>query len=392
MFIKSTSAYCAVIDETGNFGFNFTAEGTSSHFIITAIIFNKQDVCSLRNKVDIIRSQFFGNGEMKSSSISKNHSRRFAILKEIINCNFKIFCLIVDKKKIYNGSPISSYKKSFIKYLNSILYKELKIIYQELDIYADEHGTDKFMNEFEDYVSKTAPLGFFDEYQFNFVNSKNEPLIQLADFISGTISFGFEKSKKCDEYKGYYNYLKDKIIALKLWPLSYENYLVNIEMIGKSNYDAKIAIYCLRLATNFIKENSGKDTERDKILVLEYLLNQLYTSKPNRFIYSKELILYINKTVGINYTDQTFKTNIIASLRDSNVIISSSSNGYKIPISRNELFSYTNITLGMVMPMLDRLKNCRDRILIATEGALDILDIDEYSKIKKYFDSDYDNL
>lgn len=394
MYLTSANnAYCAFVDETGNFGFDFNTTGASSHFIVTAVIIKKEEVHSLRDKIIEIRSRFFSNGEIKSSSVAKDHPRRFKILKEIINCDFKILCLVVDKRKIYDGSPISSYKKTFIKYLSNILYKELKILYPVLEISSDEHGSNTFMDEFSEYVYKTAPFGFFDDYQFQFLDSKNEPLIQLADFISGTISFGFEKSKRCDEYKGYYNYLKDKIISLKLWPLNYENYLVNIDLIGKSNFDEKIAVYCLRLATNFIEEYSGNEAERDKTLVLEYLLNQLYTSSPNRYIHSKELIRYVNNASKTNYTDQTFKTNIIASLRDCNVIISSSASGYKIPVSKSELFSYTNITLGMVMPMLDRLKKCRDRILAATDGGIDILEVEEYAKVKKYFELDeYDNL
>ena len=387
MYVPSIiDKYCAFIDETGNFGFNFDAHGTSSHFIVTAIIIEKEKVENLRNEIDVVRKKYFGNGEIKSSSISKDHSRRFRILNEVIKHDFRVFSVVIDKQRIFKDTGLD-FKKSFIKFLNSILYKELKLIFPNLEIYADTHGSDKFMMEFEKYAGKIPNYSMFDEYYFQFVNSKTEPLIQLADLLSGTISFGFEGSKKCEEYKGFYNLIKERTV-LKTWPIEHNNYLLNLDLIKKSEYDDKIAVYCLRLAIKYIEEHkeTGVCSDVDKVLVLEYLMNQLYAYNPNKYISSKELIRYINGISKVQYNDQTFKTNLIANLRDNNVIISSSANGYKIPVSKKELYSYTNITLGMVMPMLDRLERCRSRILALTNNELDILEAEEHQKIKQYLD------
>jgi hypothetical protein len=385
-FPSAVEKYCAFIDETGNFGFNFNAQGTSSHFIVTAIIIEREKVEGLRDSIEVIRKKFFGNGEIKSSGISKDHTRRFKILSEVIKHDFRVFSLVVDKEKIYDGTGLN-FKKSFIKYLNSILYKELKLIFPSLEFYADTHGSEKFMMEFEKYASRIPNYSMFDEYYFEYANSKTEPLIQLADLMSGTISFGFERAKKCEEYKGYYNMLKERT-TLKTWPIAYNNYLVNLDLIDKSEYDDKIANYCLRLATKYIQEHKeqGVSSDIDKVLVLEYLMNQLFAYNAKKYISSKELIRYVNSISKVKYNDQTFKTNIIANLRDNNVIISSSANGYKIPVSKKELYSYTNMTLGMVMPMLERLDKCRSRILALTNNELDILEVEEHHKIKHYFD------
>lgn len=379
--------YCAFIDETGNFGYNFGMQGTSSHFIVTAIVIRKDSEEEIRNQIDHVRKKFFGNGEMKSANISKNHSRRFQILKELLNSDFRIICLVVDKRKIYDGTGLA-FKRTFIKYLNSLLHKELKLHYSNLEIYSDSHGSEKFMQEFEKYIDKLPHYGMFDDYLFQFSDSKNDLLIQLADVISGTISYGFEVSKRCDEYRGYFGLLKERIKALRIWPISYENYIVDLNTIGNSDIDNKLASYCLRLATKFIEEHKDADdiNDTDMISVLEYLMNQLHAYNPNRYISSKELMNYINNISKTHYTDQTFKTNIIAGLRDRDVIISSSSNGYKIPVSKKELYSYTNMTLGMVTPMLDRLNKCRKRILNLTDNELDILDSEEYKKYKQYFE------
>lgn len=388
-FPYGTDNYCAFIDETGNFGFNFDTQGTSSHFIVTAIIIKKASVLETRDYVDHVRKAFFGNGEMKSSSISNNHSRRFQILAELLKKEFKILCVVVNKQKIYDGTGLS-FKKTFIKYLNGFLYKELKLHYPYLEIYADTHGSDKFMKEFEKYINGIPNYSMFDDYVFQFSDSKSDPLIQLSDIISGTIALGFEIKKKCDEYRGFYSLLKDRIKVFKIWPLSYENYIVNLNAIDKSEIDNNLASYCLRLAVKFVEENKYSQDLliKDMILVLEYLLNQLHAYNPNHYITSKELMKYINGISKAHYTDQTFKTNIIAGLRDRDVIISSSSNGYKIPVSKRELYSYANMTLGMVTPMLERLNKCRRRVLSLTDNEFDILDLDEYKKYKYFFDEE----
>lgn len=382
--------FCAFIDETGNFGYKFEENGCSSHFIVSAVIVEFCKVDSLRNEVDKIRCKYFGNGEMKSSRISRDHSKRFKIIQDLIQLDFQILSIIIDKRKIYPDSGLT-YKKTYYKYLNNLLYKQIKLFYPYIEVFSDNHGSDTYMLEFQNYVNSQEKYNLLDEFSFQFVDSKSESLIQVADIIAGTLSFGYEQSKLCNEYKGYYNLLKSKIKSIDIWPILYENYLKNLNLIDKSDYDDKIATHCIRLAVKYIKEHdkTNESEEKHRVRILNYLLNEIYSFNSKRYISANELIKYLNENMGTNYNGQTFKTNIIARLRDEDVIISSSPTGYKIPISERELYSYANKTLGVIMPMLGRLNKCRERILSLTDNNLDILEAKEYNKIKKYFDEVY---
>ncbi len=64
------------------------------------------------------------------------------------------------------------------------------------------------------------------------------------------------------------------------------------------------------------------------------------------------------------------------------MIISSSSKGYKIPISEKDVHLYTNHSLSVILPMIDRLKKCRNRILSITDKKLDIFANPEFLNIK----------
>ena len=82
---------------------------------------------------------------------------------------------------------------------------------------------------------------------------------------------------------------------------------------------------------------------------------------------------------------QAFRTKIIAKLRDSEVIISSSPNGYKIPSSEEELEDFINHGIMIILPMLSRLKKCNDIIKMGTSGSIDLFQRAEYQVLANMF-------
>ena len=125
-------AFC---DEFGAFGFAFDKPNVSTHFIITAIIVNENDLASLCNSVEAIRKKYFQTGEMKSSHLKNNHTRIRKLLDDLIPLPFKIYYLVVDKRKIYEQSGLR-YKAPFYKFLNQMVYNALQVSFNQLTIVA----------------------------------------------------------------------------------------------------------------------------------------------------------------------------------------------------------------------------------------------------------------
>ena len=219
--MNNDNSVVAFVDECGNFGTHMT-DGNSTHYILTAIVIPSNEIEIERIKMDKIREKHFEQGELKSSSIGKKHSKRFQLIHEIQELNFKIVAVVVDKRLIKFDSSGLRFKKVYIKFLNCLLHKELKLLYPHLTIIADEHGTDEFMKEFAKYAEKGYQYSLLDSFLFQHRSSVKEPLIQLADFIAGTLSLGYEESKKCSEYKSFYKLLEDKVKVLREWPINYE--------------------------------------------------------------------------------------------------------------------------------------------------------------------------
>ena len=61
-------------------------------------------------------------------------------------------------------------------------------MYPKLKILEDEAGTTEFQTSFRKYVQNNRPqMNLLNESALNYVDSKNELLVQLADMIGGSI-------------------------------------------------------------------------------------------------------------------------------------------------------------------------------------------------------------
>ena len=61
----------------------------------------------------------------------------------------------------------------------------------------------------------------FSSSEFIIGNSQNEIGVQLADFITGTLGYIYDRTKKSTESNEFYDLIKDKIVSLNFFPKEY---------------------------------------------------------------------------------------------------------------------------------------------------------------------------
>lgn len=379
----------AYIDEYGAFGFQFDKPNCSSHFIICAIIMEENEIPITEEGLERIRKKYFQTGEIKSSKVKCNHRRRKIILDEIMKLPFHIYLYVVDKRKIYENSGLR-YKQSFYKYLTNQVYEELRVNFKELNIVADEIGTNEFKQSFYDYTKskqKVTRSLFGEEYgesDINLVNSKSSLINQLADFIAGSFAYCYDE-QKIPSSKGYhYNrILQSKVNRIKLFPETIETFQIS-SSAAATNYDANIAETCFRKAKAYVERNKSSDEPeiKQRVIILEYLLFRFMNNSSRKFIPTQELINQLEYASYPKCSILTFRNKIIAPLRDAEVVISSSKNGYKIPSTEEELCAFVNHGKTIILPMLSRLKKCNDVIATGTNGRIKLFDKAEYSELR----------
>ncbi|MEB4760187.1 DUF3800 domain-containing protein [Chryseobacterium indologenes] len=373
----------AFADESGNNSFNFREQG--SHFIVATVIAKKGNLDKIKRGIDEIRKKHkFQTGEIKSSGVAGNYKRRIAILQDLVKLDIFVYAIVVDKTKL-SGEGFQ-FKKSFYKFLNNLLYRELFRTFPDIDLYVDEHGANDYMVEFKKYVEKNHPKNLFYGYEFNILDSKKSEFIQLADFIAGTLNYIYDENKKSEYSKEFEDILMPIISGITFFPRInvLEDYIqTNID----EDFDKKIAEVSYIRAIDFLEKekiDNQQKIDQANFLKLLLLLQRVYPK--NKFTTTTELMRHMNQGREEELKEEYFRTKVVGNLRDRGILIASSRTGYKIPTTEKDLNSFINHGKRIILPMLNRINEARKAIKFATGNDLDILQKPEFDELKKLLD------
>lgn len=372
----------AFADEFGNNSFEFSKENVSSHFIIASVIINSDEINAVNSELEKIRKKYFQAGEMKSQNIGKNHKRREILLQELNSLNFSVYAVIVDKSKLYGEG--FKYKKSFYKYLNGILYKELYRTFPKLELKVDEHGDNDFMRSFKKYIETNHIRTLFSGSDFNIEKSQNELGIQLADIVAGTLGYIYDDTKKGNHSATLQRLLNEKIISINQFPKNNEVTQFNeSDIYAQSEYDENIAKLSLQRIFDYLDITTGDNQDKiDSINFVKLLIRYHESTHQTKYTTAAEFKRHINVNRDKKIGEQKFSY-LIGKLRDKGILIASSDKGYKIPTTVAEIKRYIRHGNDIIFPILSRIEECRKSIKLSTNNSLDILDDAEFDKLKK---------
>jgi hypothetical protein len=373
----------AHIDEFGTNSIEVHKNGVSSHFLICATLIKEENLIAGQKIIDKVRKTHFQNSEIKSSNVKRvQHTRRLTILNDLKEIDFTIYVIVVDKKEI--DSEGLSIKQSFYKYFNKLLVTDLNRINNKITFIADQIGTAEYQKSFQKYIeSEVTQYDLFNETKlFEFSDSKENNLVQLSDFVVGSLAKCFDTKHFQENSSEYLKLLKDKL-NVRFWPNNVANYIRQEN--ETENFDPKIAELSLTLVKDYIAKNEKK-VETDfiaQIYLLKYLM-LIQKVSPHYFISTHELMDKLKNEIGLEYTVRLFRKNIIGNLRDNNIIIvSSNKGGYKLPVNKSDLTEFVNRYNSILQPMISRMKKCRDSILLGSMNEIDILQYPEYEFLKE---------
>ncbi len=363
----------AFADEYGNNSFDFDSQG--SHFVVTAILVKEEYKNQIENDIEIVRQKYFQKGEIKSQKVGNNVVRRKIVLRELAKIDFKVFSIVIDKRKL-KGEGFT-FKKSFYKFVCGLVYKELFKTFPQLTITVDEHGGNDFMLSFKKYVESNHIRELFSGSEFLFDSSESNKLIQVADFIGGTIGRCYDSAKSDNNLQEYLEILNENLSSIRYFPHEYTQISYSENDLEKG-YDIEIAELANKFAVDFIETKKVDSQEdKDQVNLVRLLLMYQKALDPRRYTTTKELIRHLQGASEKEISEQYFRSRIIGKLRDNGVLIASKSHGvrkgYKLPTSITDLNNFVSHGNGQIMPMIARIKKCRDSILLATHGKVDVL-------------------
>lgn len=390
----------AYIDEFGDSSLETLKDGVSTHFIVTAVIADPTDRRGIESQLRETRDKYFPRGEIRSATVGQSDRRRLQILVELVRPRYFICSLVVDKREI--ESEGLRYKPTFQKFMHSLLYRQLFPTFPSLRVYADEHGSREFMDGFAQYVSETYPSTADDQYEldfqtylpklkhpakrfmFGFVDSKSSLLVQLADFIAGTLGRCFDEKKRSPRARDFMNVLGNKISYIKQWPKDMPSYTTEVLAEQADEYAPIIAELSCSLAKQFIKDNerSNHPIVQDQVACVELLLFQFRYIDAGKYIPGVELIKQLSLGAAQERDERHLHSNVIAKLRDQRIPICSTRRGYKLAATMHDLHDLVDHKNGIIQPMLMRLRYLREQYLLKTGNKLDILDQRKYEHLR----------
>jgi len=359
----------------------------SKYFIVCAVIINEENFLSLSKQVEEVRKKYFQTGEMKSSTVRDrdSHKRRIKILNSLLELDFKFYAVAVEKDLLRRDGGFP-YKKSFLKFINGLLYQQLFENFPVIKVYADEHGGNEFKESFRKYIEKHHKPDLFWESELYLVPSHNNILVQLADFLVGTLAKIYE-GKSNPALNEAYKLLLKKALDVKEWPTRYQTYFTPDQT--SKEYDRFIHTHALSKAEIFIekyRENKDDDTKL-QVCTLSHLVFQSRLSATKEYISTKNLLLHLESCGFTNVSEQAIRSTIISKLRDKDVIIASSNRGYKIPRCYEDLFDFVERVNSQVLPLLERLNKARNSYLLASKDEVDLLKGPNYPEIVEFLEA-----
>jgi len=375
----------AFLAEWGNDALDFSKRGVevpTTHFIITAIILDKEDVPVAKQVIEAVRNRHFSGDVLDSNLTANNHEKRKEILEDIDEAPFKVFSVVIDKRQLI-GEGLR-YKGSFYKFLHSLADRELFRLLPNLDLVCGPIGDNTFMNGFVKYVEQNHISNLFNESTFGFAGIENDGLVQAAGYIAGTLARCYDETVITDQRGEFIELLRRKLLSIQFFPDTCGTSMAPALSSGE-NFNETLATLSTNLANDFLhrKSMSLVPQVKDQVSCLGYLLFHFRHINPTRYITSFELMEHIRARTGKKVSLHYFQTKVIAQLRDAGVLIASSSRGYKLPANEADLYDFINHSNTIISPMLSRVKRFRDQIHTATSGEIDILAHEEYSLIRK---------
>lgn len=369
------------VDEYGTPSLNVDIQGNTQYFAYVGIVIEEAELVKAQAIHKQIIDKYFQGTHMKSSNISndeKGHIKRINILSELSKFNHFITVLLVDKANISTNGL--SYKRSFIKFFSALFSKQFLENYEEHHICFDKTGNKEFQQSFIEYMDEKGygQKNLFTNNSFEIKeDTKEEPLLQFADFYAGCIGkyyCGKYNIKQAQEIKNNIN----PRLFINWFPVEFTNYF-GATSFHQNDFCQKISEIAINTANDYLeKEKDNIGSEIVKILIQENF------NSPFRLISSGEIKRKL-KLKGININDPIVE---IGRLRDRGVFIISpqGKKGYKFPCNEKEIAEYYDRISNNVIPQLKR-GYVLHKVLTEQSGATyNILATDNFSLLNSLID------
>ena len=179
------------IDESGDPGFK-VAKGSSLLFAAAMVIFESAaGAASTSDTIAKLQAQLRVKPEFKFSNCRA--AVRDEFFRAVADSPFVVRAIVIPKEAIYSAH-LRSNKDRFYRYFVKSMIKHGGGWLQNAKVIIDGSGDRTFRQDLMTYLRRETPRGCIRDVRFK--NSRNDPLVQLADMCVGAIARSYRKDRR----------------------------------------------------------------------------------------------------------------------------------------------------------------------------------------------------
>jgi len=354
----------AFIDESGSPDLS-----EAGHYVITAVVCGGNSLVNNLAKLQEIRDRHCSGAPLKSSRTGSNADLRKAIIGDLAKLDVWIYTAAILKDRIDRNSGLR-FRQSMYKYCQRRLFDRIYRHTESISVVADTFGRKDFMESFRRYLDEHFEETIFSDKEFAYATPLERPMIQVSDFIGGSI----RRFSQGDDSRDVVSAIFPRVRILESWPS-----VPDVELAAEDEaLDENIKRHSYGVALRLI------DSELEPILkeCCSYLA--LDCLGDGEFVYGGAILNHL-KRLGLAEEDRDkdwLMHNVIAKLRDKGAIIVACRDGYKIPESRSDVKRFTEFVAEKTVPYLDRLQRMQESLFLGTSLQYDLAE--DCAELKRF--------
>lgn len=204
------------IDESGDSGLKVT-QGSSRYFTVSLVVFEDHDeAIACDKRIELLKREL--GWDSSSEFHFKNNSERvrIAFLKAVVPYNFFYYGIVINKDPVKLYGEGFRNKESFYKYACGLVFENAKEKLRNAIVLVDRSGSLDFRTQLAKYLKRKVNTGSTSVKKVKMQKSESNNLLQLADYVAGTINRSVTNTKKhSDEYR---KIIAHREIHVQVWP------------------------------------------------------------------------------------------------------------------------------------------------------------------------------
>lgn len=186
------------MDESGDAGFRI-ADGSTNYFCVALVRFEtKAAMLKTEEAIRQVRAQLGFPAYREFHFSDDSRQTRIAFLRGVVDCDFRIRAIVVDKSRIFSPRLRKS-PRAFYQFIAGLLLKHHFGSIQAAKLYIDG----RMDRELKTHIQREMNRETRQVESIKFKNSATTDLIQLADMVAGALARSY-KMEKADRMVYYH--------------------------------------------------------------------------------------------------------------------------------------------------------------------------------------------